>query len=773
MKEINQALTLHPIFFDPLNKKVQLIDREEVKLAYVDDPAAVELLGSGEVLFRYFAPEAKKVEVAGISGSMSRERILLESEGNGYYSKVVSGIQPGFHYHNWFVDDVKVCNSHGAFCYGCFEAINFFELPEDGKDFYYMKDVPHGDVQIRKYTSQVTSQLKSCYVYTPPSYEISPNQFYPVLYIQHGVGENETGWIWNGKLNFILDNLIAEKKCTPMIVVMCSGYAFEENTDPVFYPGDFDRELIHDCIPYIEENYRVKKGRENRAMAGLSLGSAQACLTVSKHKDLFAYLGVFSGLAKDFLEAILEEKSLPMGLVFLSAGIGETGLIEGKEKLYEEKFSEAQIPFIHKSYSGYHEWHVWRDSLHDFVQNIFKLDTSFGQEAAFTFHEIKIKEEQLKKQTYEEHILFSNPVYKKVIYAFDEKGNPAGRYQDIHSGVEIVAQGEARFWFLAPEAEKVEVDVFGKERIALSLAEGDLGKEGYWTGTLSGIAGGFHYHDYYVNGTQVINPMAPVGYGCFRAINYFEMPEPNFSEHLITNVPHGTIHMNYYRSEQTEREKLCYVYTPADYDKSGNTRYPVLYLQHGGGENETGWIWQGKIANIADNLIAKGKAKPMIIVMNTGYAFRPDGSSHPALGSFCDELVQDCVSFIDGKYRTKKEREFRALAGLSMGGIQTQKTVFSYPELFAWAGIFSGGLTIRNKEDDYSQILLDRDVVMKNFRMLFVGCGTKDGLYEKTKENVDRVLAHGVPLEYFEEDGYHDWTFWRHCVVRFLQKVFQ
>lgn len=768
----NQALTMHPLFFDDINKKVQIIDREEVKLTYVDEPVAIEVLDNGNVLFRYYAPEAMKVEVSGISGSMRRERIPLDPEGNGFFSKEVSGIQPGFHYLNWFVDDVKVCNSRGSFCYGCFKAINFFELPEPGKDFYYLKDVPHGDVQIRKYTSRVTSQIKSCYIYTPPAYDENPDHSYPVLYVQHGVGENETGWIWNGKLNFILDNLIYEKKCSPMIVVMCSGYAFEENTDPVFYPGDFDRELVYDCIPFIEKNFRVKKGRENRAMAGLSLGSAQATLTVAKHKDLFAYLGVFSGLAKDYLDAILEEKSLPMELVFLSGGVGETGLTE-QQMQYEEKFSKANIPFMQRSYPGYHEWHVWRESLRDFAQNIFKKDISSSKEAAFPLNEILISEDVLKKQTYEEQILFSNPVYKQVIYAFDEKGNPAGRYRDIPKGVEIVAPGEARFWFLAPQAKTVEVDVFGKGRIRLSLADGELGKEGYFTGTLSGIAPGFYYHDYYVNGTQVINPMAPLGYGCFRAINYFEMPEPDFKEYLISNVPHGAIHLNYYHSEQTGREKLCYVYTPAEYDKTGNTSYPVLYLQHGGGENEIGWVWQGKIANIADNLIAQKKMKPMIIVMNTGYAFRPDGSSHPALGSFSDELALDCVPYIDSRYRTIKDRKSRAIAGLSMGGMQTQKAIFSYPELFSWAGIFSGGLTISNKEEDYSHILLNKEEFDKIFSMLFVGCGTKDGLYPMTKENVAKVLAHGVNIEYFEEEGQHDWTFWRHCAVQFLQKVFQ
>lgn len=768
----NQALTMHPIFFDPLNKNIEVINRESIQIVYKDFPPAIEVHEDGKVTFRYYAPNANKVEVCGISGSMSRERILLEPVVNGYHEKTVSGIHTGFHYLNWFVDDVKVLNSQAPFGYGCFEAINFFELPEKGKDFYDIKDVPHGDVMIAKYSSMVTKQLKSCYVYTPPCYEESLEETYPVLYIQHGVGENETGWIWNGKLNFIMDNLIAKKKCTPMIVVMCSGYAFEENTDPVFYPGDFDKELIEDCIPYIEANFRVKKGRVNRAMAGLSLGSAQASLTVSKHKDLFAYLGVFSGLAMNHIESILEEKSLAFGLVFLSAGVGETGLIE-QQKLLEERFIKSNVPFMQKSYKGYHEWHVWRESLYDFAQHIFiKEDVSLIEDE-FQYKQMELEKERLEKQTFEEHILFSNPVHKQVIFAFDEKGNPAGRYRDIPKGVEITGIGEATFWFFAPLAKTVEVDVFGKERFSLHRAFGDLGEEGYWTGTLKGIVPGFHYHDYYVNGTQVVNPMAAVGYGCFRAINYFEMPENNFKEYIIDNVPHGLIHMNYYSSSQTAREKICYVYTPAEYAKSTDKSYPVLYLQHGGGENETGWIWQGKIANIADNLIASGYMEPMIIVMNTGYAFRPDGSSHPSLGSFSEELALDCVPFIDMKYRTKADKEYRAVAGLSMGGMHSQRIAFKYPNLFAWVGIFSGGLTISNKEADYSQILLDKEEFLKTFRMLFVGCGRADGLYTMTKENVDIVLEHGIPLEYFEEEGYHDWTFWRHCVVKFLQKVFK
>lgn len=770
--KLNQALTLHPVFFDPINKQAQFHEVDGKRsITYGDTRTAVKVEENGDVTFSFYAPEAKKVEVAGISGSLSNERISLEKEEDGYYVKTVSGIAPGFHYHHWYVDDVKVQNPIGAFCYGCFQAMNFFEVPEAGKDFYFLKEVPHGDVQIRKYVSHVNGHMKECYVYTPPSYGKEKGRTYPVLYLQHGVGENETGWIWNGKANFILDNLIAEKKCREMLIVMCSGYAFEPDTDPVFYPGDFDGELTLDCIPYIEQNYAVKKGRRMRAMAGLSLGSVQSCLTVARHQDLFAYLGVFSGLGDDSLDLIRENKQDPMEWVFLSCGEGERELAK-KQKAYLEVLKLDEVPCAHESYTGYHEWHVWRESLRDFVQGIFSRPEDDTDEPIFDLPKTKMTLEQLERQTFEHQLLFFDPVYKEVLFAVDEKGRPAGRYGDVLPGVEITGEGEARFNFPAPEAETVEVDILGMGRFQMVKADGKNGEKGWFTINVSEITPGFHYHEYYVNGTRVLNPGAPVGYGCFRAVNYLEMPEKGFEEYRLRQVPHGAVHMNYYPSGQTGRMKLCYVYTPPGYDQDPDKQYPVLYLQHGGGENEIGWIWQGKLANMADNLLAQGKMKEMIIVMNAGYGFPESGIHHPSMSAFLEELQGDCVPFIDKNYRTIPDRENRAMAGLSMGGMQTQKIVFHNPELFAWAGIFSGGLVIHDEEDDYRDILFDKEAFKERFKLLFVACGTDEDFYEMTRKNEDEVLAHQVPIEVFEDRGYHDWTFWRHCAKVFLPKLF-
>ena len=752
----NQALTMHPLFFDPIYRTAYREEKDgKTALKYRDDIWGVRLEDNGDVTFTMHAPSAETVEVAGVGGSMGRERIALERDGEGNFSKTVSGIAPGFHYHFWYVDGVQVANPVAPVAYGCFGATNFFEVPGEGEDFWFLKDVPHGDVQIRTYVSGVNGHVKKCYVYTPPSYDREPGRKYPVLYVQHGVGEDETGWIWNGKLNFILDNLIAEGKAREMIVVMCCGYAFLKDEDPVFFPGDFGREIAENVIPFIEDHYRTAKGRSNRAMAGLSLGSAQATQFVARFQELFAHLGVFSGMRDQEAQQILSRhEEYPMETVLMTAGAGEKGLDQA-QKAYTDRFQALGVAGGQRCYPGYHEWHVWRASLRDFAELIFRggaqAQTGSGTgEADFTYQEAPLDTEQMDRQTFAEHILMFDPIYKGLVHAFDEKGRPAGKYKDEHCGAEVVdaAEGKFRFWIRAKGAKTVEADIWGMGCFALEPAEED-----WWTCEVKGIEKGFHYYGVKVNGVDVLDGNAPVGYGGFRAVNYLEMPEADFEEYRIRQNPHGTVHLNYYRSEETGRTKLCYVYTPASYEKEPDRRYPVLYLQHGGGENEAGWIWQGKLANLADNLIAAGRMEEMIVVMGTGYAFPDSGAYHPAMSAFTEELVSSGIPFIDRTYRTIPDKEHRAMAGLSMGGMQTQRCVFAHPELFRWAGIFSGGLTIRDEEADYSAILLDPEEFSRRFAMLFVACGTQEWSYESTKENEEAVLAAGVPIVTFEGYG--------------------
>lgn len=466
---------------------------------------------------------------------------------------------------------------------------------------------------------------------------------------------------------------------------------------------------------------------------------------------------------------LARHEKYPMETVLMTAGAGEKGL-DDAQRVYTDKLKELGVAGGQRNYPGHHEWHVWRASLRDFAELIFREKAAPEQEDAFVYQEPELAQEQLDRQTYAEHILMFDPIYKGLILAVDEKGRPAGKYRDEHCGVEVLdaAGGRARFWLRAEGAKTVEADIWGMGCFAMAQDAG-----GWWTCDVEGIEKGFHYYGVKVNGVDVLDSNAPVGYGGFRAINYLEMPEEDFEEYRLRQVPHGAVHLNYYRSRHTGRTKLCYVYTPASYDREPERRYPVLYLQHGGGENETGWLWQGKLANLVDNLTAAGEMQEMIIVMNTGYSFPESGDYHPAMGAFAEELADSGVSYIDSAYRTIPDRQHRAMAGLSMGGMQTQRCVFANPELFAWAGIFSGGLTIRNDEGDYSDILLNPQKFAERFRLLFVACGMQEWSYEDTKKNEETVLAAGVPIVTFEGYGYHDWTFWRHCANDFLRRLFQ
>lgn len=761
---------MHPDFFDPLHQYA-VIDMKEgnpefATVHYLHERPSVTTHEDGTTLFYMYAPEAKTVAVSGLGGFFEREKIYLEPDGKGGFAKEMT-LHAAMHYYQWYVNDVPVCNPKAGINYGCFHGVNTLEVPEKGKDFFEIKQVPHGQVHICKYTSCVNGHIKECYVYTPPSYQKVRQKKYPVLYLQHGVGENETGWIWQGKANFILDNLIAEGKCQEMIVVMCSGYAFMPEEDPVFFPGDFDRELIHSVIPYVEEEFRTIRNRSGRAIAGLSLGSAQATMTAGKHQELFSALGVFSGAGLHVFEEFQEAWKQNM-LIFLSCGDKEKEILE-QQTAWQKKLQEKGNQCIQKTYESYHEWKVWRESLYDFAQLLFP---KIEDEESNIIQKEKVTHvsEIYKEQFMEESMMFFDPVYKQVYFATDENGNPAGRYRNIPKGFRLFDTNSVEVNLYAPGAEKVEADIFDCGKIALQPSETE---PGYWTGILENVEGGFHYVSFTVDGLKVVNPDAPIGYGCFQAINYIEVPEEEFTYPLLRNIPHGHVRMDYYTSGQTQREKVCYVYTPPGYDKQEEKTYPVLYLQHGGGENEIGWFRQGKIENIADALISQGLMQEMIIVMNTGYAFREDGTSHVSLGSFQEELVQDCIPHIDKTYRTKADRQYRAMAGLSMGGMQTQRTVFQYPELFAWAGIFSGGLVIQDQEVDYRDILFHKETFEQTFSMLFVACGEQDNFYKETIKNVKEVQEKGIPLVTYFEKGRHDWNFWRHCAVVFLQKVFR
>jgi len=379
-----------------------------------------------------------------------------------------------------------------------------------------------------------------------------------------------------------------------------------------------------------------------------------------------------------------------------------------------------------------------------------------------------LRSEILTNQALSAHALFFDDVHKNLVLAVDAAGRPAGKYAPIPQGCKVMENGDVEFSFFAPDAKLVQVAGIGggfpKEKHDMEKGEG-----GWWHTTVTGLDSGFHYHDYFVDGTRTLNPYAPYGYGCGRVINFFELPDKYSGFYLLHDVPHGTVRMEYYKSKITGQMRCCWVYTPPSYEKNPDRRYPVLYLQHGAGESETGWLWQGKINLIADNILANGAGGETIIVMNYGYAF-PKEMTDPATArsSISDVIVLECVPFIDRKYRTVADRHSRAMAGLSMGGGQTQATVMKYPQVFGSAGIFSMFYSLDDKVEAMTPEAFNAD-----FDLLFYGAGEYEPVCETNREVWTELMQKGYRCVLYSVPGYHDWPVWRYCAREFLTRLWK
>jgi len=377
----NEALESDAVYFDASRLKMSLFDDGKGNRGprHVYEKPGVKVLDNGDVEFYIYAPNAKEAYVCGMKGSaMTDKRYYMEKDDEGYFHVVASGIPAGYHYHEYYVDGNCTINPQAPIGYGSHKLINFFDKAEE--DFYLLKNVPHGTIRMEHFFSEETNKTRNCWVYTPPGYEENLDKKYPVFYLHHGGGENETGWIWQGKVNYIIDNLLAEKQCEEMIIVMNCLYAIDERKEVDFLAGDYDSMLIYDCIPFIESKYRVKEGNENRAIAGLSMGSYHTLMSAMKHLGFFPYIGIFSGaLAKrwycnfDYYTDLKDAKKFNslVKLFFLGFGEQEENIINGLTPDMK-MFDESGLKYTKYTTPGYHEWTVWRRCVKEFMKLLFK-----------------------------------------------------------------------------------------------------------------------------------------------------------------------------------------------------------------------------------------------------------------------------------------------------------------------------------------------------------------------------------------------------------------
>ena len=334
-------------------------------------------------------------------------------------------------------------------------------------------------------------------------------------------------------------------------------------------------------------------------------------------------------------------------------------------------------------------------------------------------------------------------------------------------------QGRAYFRLRAPEAEKVVVDICGKKY------DMQRGENGVWYAVTDPLPVGFHYYFMIIGGVSFIDPATETFFGCNREAGGIEIPEGSEGNYYRPqqDIAHGQVRSIYYYAQSTGEWRHAMVYTPAEYE-SGNKRYPVLYLQHGMGEDETGWSKQGHIQHIMDNLIAAKQAVPMIVVMESGDIKAPFRGGDNRQGrsqygaSFYKVMTNDLIPYIDSQFRTLTDRDNRAMAGLSWGGHQTFDLVFNNMDKFAWVGTFSGAIFGIDVKTAYNGVFTNADEFNKKIHYMYMNWGSDD--FIKSGDIVKGLQEMGIKVKGEQSEGTgHEWLTWRRGLNEFVPHLFK
>ncbi|MGZ3950834.1 MAG: alpha/beta hydrolase-fold protein [Flavisolibacter sp.] len=606
------------------------------------------------------------------------------------------------------------------------------------------ENIPHGKIDTITYTSKTVGTTRRALIYTPPGY--SKKKKYPVLYLLHGIGGDEKEWLNGGHPQVILDNLYAEKKIEPMIVVMPNGRAMKDDraTGNIMAPdkvqafANFEQDLLTDLIPYIERNFPAIKDRESRAIAGLSMGGGQSLNFGLGNLDKFAWIGGFSSAPNTKTPEQLipnpAEARNKIKLLWISCGASDNLITFSKRT--HDYLVKNNVPHIYYIEPGVHDFKVWKNGLYMFSQLIFKpVDTS----------------------TFSKYPVVGAPASSNIRYA---------QYP------QILADHRVIFRIKAPEAQKIQIDL-GKKYDMVK----DTG--GYWTVTTDSISEGFHYYSLLIDGVAVADPASETFYGMGRMASGIEIPFAGGNYYAMRNVPHGDIRIKKYFSSVTNSWRQFYLYTPPGYDANTGDKYPVLYILHGGGEDERGWATQGKTDAILDNLIADKKAKPMLVVMMDGNLSGGGlaGFGEPVLKRFEDELKNAVIPFVEKNYRTQTDARNRALAGLSLGGLQTLYAGIKNTNLFSYLGVFSSGWFANQpamSDPQYAFMKENVSAINGNLKSLWIGMGGKEDIaYSNCKIMLGKFDEMGIKYTYSEYPGGHTWPVWRNNLYNFAQVLFK
>ncbi len=666
-------------------------------------PAVVspEVQADRRITFRILAPSAEAVRLnsSDLPGDPRQQRTLTKGE-NGVWALTLDPVDPGTYRYTFNVDGVSVVDPRNqSISESNGNVWSILHVP--GSDFMDTTDVPHGSVARIHYRSSTLGRTRRMHVYTPPGYEAGQEK-YPVFYLLHGAGDCDDSWTSVGRANFIIDNLIAAGKARPMIVVMPAGHtgpfgfgaprAPSADGRPNLGANAFEEDFNKDIRPYIEKHYRVLADRQNRAIAGLSMGGAQTLsIAIPNLKD-YGYVGVFSsGLLFRGLDewekdnqAILADASAKEGLKLVWFATGSQDFLINQTRQSVEFLKKHKFNPVFKETTGGHTWINWQKYLNEFAPQLF-----------------------------------------------GGAGTQAGAPQ------------------AAPAPERPATPAPGA-----APAGQRRGGQGMRTPRPGPTP-------------LPILPALPA--------------HGDTSFYAKADVPHGKVEQTTYTT-QAGQQKRMHVYLPPDYDKSADRRYPVLYLNHGGGDDDSRWTSTdprsgGSAQFILDNLIAAGKARPMIVVMpNTRGIASPEPPAPGQDDACSQEFLKDIIPHVEKTYRARPGRENRALAGLSMGGFVVMGTGLSHLDTFGELYVYSSGYFADRMtafEENFKQIFSDPKTNQELLRVpLYTAAGETDIALANAQRTLSVINKYAVRNFWVLSSGGHEWANWRRYLHQTAQIMF-
>lgn len=686
------------------------------------------------ITFRYYSPNAREVI---LHGEFLTEPVAMTKDDNGIWTVQVPPVAPDIYPYFFKVDNIQLAdpNNTNVFANERFKR-SIVEIPGDKPLIHSLQDVPHGKIHYRPYHSTVLGTTRELLVYTPPDFDRKNDKKYPVLYLIHGGSDTQETWTKVGKAHLIADNLIAQGRAEPMIIVMPYGNV---RPSPM---ADFTKDVINDIIPFIERNYPVQIDAEHRAVAGFSVGGGQTLNIGLTNTNKFAYICSYAPYTNteefknNFTDWSPDAEKINEQLKLFTISVGTEDFlyesVKGNLAMLKEKNIEVQSFIV----PGGHTWMNCKLYLATTLQQLFR------------------QEEEIMKRS------FPAPT-----------NAPGGEFPRIDD------QNRAIFRVEAPDAQQVQLDLGKKYDMV-------RGENGVWWATTEPLMPGFHYYYLLIDGFRFSDPASESFFGIGKMMSGIEIPAPDQEFYTPRQVPHGQIRECYYYSEVNEGYERFFVYTPPGYDQDLDQQYPVLYLQHGMGEDERGWVTQGKLNIIMDNMIADGRSRPMVIVVADGdidAMFRPKKGEDVAEArrqfgaKFTPTLLEELIPYTERHFRVYTDREHRAMAGLSWGGYQTFQVVLNNLDKFAYLGGFSGAGLFNPATDldkVYNGVFSDPEAFNEQMKVFFLGIGTKEG--QRMKGLSEALTEAGIKNTYYEsENTAHEWLTWRRCLYQFAPLLFQ